>query len=72
MEFNRVTSYMRASMYEIIFSNETIKMFSFLSLFLYSGVKVERTQVGKPPSLRRGSIFAIDRGLILFYLLTDH
>lgn len=32
MEFNRVTSYMRASMYEIIFSNETIKMFSFLRL----------------------------------------
>lgn len=49
MEFNRVTSYMRASMSEIIFSNETIKMFSFLSLFLYSGVKVERTQVESHP-----------------------
>lgn len=54
-------------MCETIFSNETTKMFSFL-VFIQWGKGRDDTG-GKAVPLRRGSIFAIDRGLILFLFI---
>lgn len=56
-------------MCEIIFSNETIKMFSFLRLVFIQWGKGRDDTGGKAVPLRKGSIFAIDRGLILFLFI---